>query len=133
MRTCSLCEKAHYARGWCQMHYRRWKNYGDPNMVVHVRGDFGLRMDQYVIKTPTCWIWTGDLRHGYGRVTMNYRAISAHRASWEYHVGPVPDGMILLHTCDNPPCVNPEHLRIGTNQDNTDDMVAKGRASWQSQ
>ena len=80
-----------------------------------------------------CWIWTGCLGKGrydgYGRV--NRRGISklAHRWSWELANGPIPNGKIICHRCDNPPCVNPEHLFIGTDKDNMLDMVAKGRHS----
>lgn len=54
------------------------------------------------------------------------KTIDAHRASWIVHHGPIPDGMFVCHHCDNKPCVRPDHLFLGTNQDNVDDAVAKG-------
>lgn len=72
-----------------------------------------------------CWLWTGaDTGQGYGR--LNKRA--AHRISWEAHNGrPVPQGMWVLHKCDNPPCVNPDHLYVGTHADNMRDALARDR------
>lgn len=75
-----------------------------------------------------CWEWTrGRDPHGYGRFATPNSDL-AHRASWELHNGPIPAGLNVLHHCDNPPCVNPRHLFLGTQKDNVDDMVAKGRA-----
>ena len=71
-----------------------------------------------------CWVWTGGLVHGYGRC----RDGRAHRRSWVMANGPVPDGLSVLHRCDNKPCCRPEHLFIGTQQDNMADMRIKGRA-----
>lgn len=71
-----------------------------------------------------CWLWIGSRSGtGYGRVLR----ISAHRRSWIIHNGPVADGLCVLHKCDNPPCVRPDHLFLGTNRDNNIDMVSKGR------
>ncbi len=81
-----------------------------------------------------CWVWTGSrLRLGYGRIYSGVSnvVVQAHRASYEIHHGPIPDGMFVMHTCDNPPCVNPTHLRLGTPLENHGDMRAKGRARWQ--
>jgi endogenous inhibitor of DNA gyrase (YacG/DUF329 family) len=80
-----------------------------------------------------CWPWTGATDgHGYGRIGRG-RAdegnVGAHVVSWEIHRGPVPDGLFVLHHCDNPPCVRPDHLFVGTIQDNSDDMKAKGRSA----
>jgi hypothetical protein len=75
-----------------------------------------------------CLFWAGArLESGYGRIWWKTKAISTHRASWEAHNGPIPDGLCVLHHCDNPPCINPSHLFLGTMSDNSADMVAKGR------
>lgn len=78
-----------------------------------------------------CWLWTGTKNeHGYGLMfsgTRNAAPLKAHRVSYELHVGPISDGLWVLHRCDNPPCTRPDHLFLGTQQDNTDDMMAKGR------
>ena len=75
-----------------------------------------------------CWIWTGGkLRGGYGSLRADGRTRAAHRVSFEIVRGPIPDGMDLLHSCDNPACVNPDHLSVGTDVDNSNDKIAKGR------
>lgn len=75
-----------------------------------------------------CWIWTGSLnKTGYGQFGVGGKAVLAHRMSYELFKGPIPKGMHILHSCDNPSCVNPDHLFLGTHQDNMDDKVAKNR------
>ena len=75
-----------------------------------------------------CWLWEGSLSTtGYGRMTIGQKQIQAHRFSYQIHKGKIPHKMEVLHRCDNPPCVNPEHLRVGTHQDNMRDMYFKGR------
>ena len=75
-----------------------------------------------------CWIWSGyKNQNGYGRVKLNGRQYAAHRLSYEAHVGDIPLGMFICHKCDNPPCVNPDHLFCGTPRDNAIDMTIKGR------
>lgn len=78
-----------------------------------------------VDRTGDCWIWIGSrLPSGYGRIGgRGY----AHRVSWALANGPIPAGMCILHRCDNPPCVNPSHLWIGTVADNMHDRDRKGR------
>ena len=79
-----------------------------------------------------CWNWSGYVdRDGYGKLTLNNHPEMAHRVSWEAHFGPIQSGMFVCHRCDNPRCVNPAHLFVGTAKDNNDDMCSKGRAARQ--
>jgi len=75
-----------------------------------------------------CIEHTGCRTHdGYGRKTVRRKTYLAHRLVWAEVHGPIPEGMIIMHTCDNPPCINIDHLRLGTKAENTADMIAKGR------
>jgi hypothetical protein len=91
------------------------------------------RFDAKYIPEPMsgCWLWEGAVcSGGYGCIgeTGTRKVLAAHRVSWELHNGKIPDGKWVLHRCDVRPCVNPEHLFLGTLQDNMDDMVSKGRS-----
>lgn len=77
-----------------------------------------------------CWPWTGwTTSQGYGVIGLGGRDEKAHRAAWIVTRGPIPRGLVIRHTCDNPPCVNPTHLLLGTQLDNIRDRVERGRSA----
>lgn len=87
-----------------------------------------------------CWEYDCKARNAFGhrvirvgtRAANNVRNEFVHRVSWEQHRGPIPPGMCVLHRCDNPACINPDHLFLGTRADNTNDMLAKSREAYGS-
>jgi hypothetical protein len=99
-----------------------------------MRNEFDRFIDK-VNKTDSCWIWTGSkYRGGYGQfrrlVEGKWKMAKTHRYSYEYFKGEIPKGHFICHTCDNPSCVNPEHLFSGTLKDNAKDMLMKGRNKY---
>jgi hypothetical protein len=92
------------------------------------------RFFRLINKTPSCWIWIGSCyKNGYGSFGVGiwkegtFKNTYAHRVSYELHKGPIPIGLCVLHKCDNPPCVNPDHIWLGTTADNVRDKVNKKR------
>lgn len=93
--------------------------------------NFSRRFWSKVQKGDGCWVWIGARnKAGYGNFWLNGFYLNAHVASWIFHFGPVAGGLFVLHQCDNPSCVRPDHLFTGTSQDNTQDMMRKGRHSY---
>lgn len=88
-----------------------------------------ISRDKYVIRRDTkCWEWQGaKTAFGYGRLKLKGEAWMAHRLMYTLTKGDIPEGMVVMHSCDNPCCINPEHLSVGTQKDNMEDCKAKGR------
>lgn len=136
-RLCSIpgCGKPLNAKGLCQMHLFRLRNHGSAEVITpKARGSLAERFWRKVVKAgpDDCWLWTGNmLPSGYGQIGRGGRraaTLLAHRAAVEIATGePVPSHLVVMHSCDNPSCVNPAHLSLGTNMDNSHDMIAKGR------
>src|SRR5690348_15167764 len=88
--------------------------------------DFWSRVN--VGASDECWEWLGPRHHfGHGATCFRGRSAKAHRVAWIHTFGEIPEGQILRHRCDNPPCCNPRHLTLGSNADNVADMVSKKR------
>jgi hypothetical protein len=86
-----------------------------------------IRFWKHVDKTADCWLWTGAQCKGYGQLSSPKRSRYAHRLSWEISNGDIPEGLQVLHRCDTPLCVRPDHLFLGTNTDNIEDRIKKQR------
>lgn len=75
-----------------------------------------------------CWLWTGGMdKDGYGQTHYCGKNVRTHRVAWLLRNGVIPDAMVVMHTCDTPACINPDHLKLGTNQENTEDKMQKKR------
>lgn len=112
-------------------HCRTWECGGRQHSK---RSLFDRLMSRVVFGASDCWHFCGSRNQfGYGRLTVGGRMQVVHRLSYGLFVGPIPDGLSVLHHCDNPSCINPEHLWLGTYSDNSRDCWAKGRhplAEW---
>lgn len=101
-------------------------------MSAH-RSDARVRFEERHVTVPEagCWIWIGRCKaSGYGRIGIGRnRQFMAHRVSWELHRGPIPAGKYVCHKCDTPACVNPDHLFLGSAEDNAKDRESKARAA----
>lgn len=114
----------------CRMHYKRLWKHGTTDYVGRQIISVEIRFWKRVNKTDGCWVWTGGTTTaGYGKIGLGGRGgeqRDTHRFSWEMHFGEIPDGLCVLHKCDNKPCVRPDHLFLGTHSDNMIDAYDKG-------
>lgn len=133
VRRCSVpgCEGVYDAHGFCGRHYQAWLRNGDPTVVLQVQHHgktVAERLALYTRRTTGCWEWTGARSaKGYGVLNVRETSRLASRVAWQLEHGKIPRGLYVLHKCDNPGCVRPSHLFLGTLADNNADMLAKGR------
>ncbi len=113
----------------CSTHYYRWwKGLPVNAKTMYDRTPLERFSEKYVVLDIGCWEWSGHRqKQGYGTFSIDGEMVLAHRAAWVLTVGKIPEGMNVLHSCDNPPCVNVDHLFLGTQKDNIQDMISKGR------
>jgi hypothetical protein len=127
MRVCSIegCDRVVLARGMCRRHYENQRNYGHAIPRKEWPLIERLRSVGWDVTPAGCWEWRGAKNeHGYARYGKNLRVS---RLIYREMVGQFDDDLEILHRCDNPPCVNPDHLRPDTHAANMADMAAKGR------
>lgn len=91
-------------------------------------GNVRTRLEAKLKKSGSCLLWTGaKSKNGYGNIWIAGKNVPAHRAAWELEYGKIPVGKLIRHSCDTPLCCNVAHMSLGTNQDNKNDAVARGR------
>lgn len=138
-RQCTVdgCERKQFALKMCQCHYSRNRKYGDPLLGPPPAQKFSSIEERFwakVDKTGDCWVWTAHLFHdGYGQFATKTKGVTrtwrAHRIAYEWAYGPIPDGMLVDHRCHNRRCVNPDHLRLATrNQNNQNRQGAQSNS-----
>lgn len=135
-KPCSVegCERLAAARGLCQPHWARQREGRELGGAVRERivtNDLAKRLAHYAPEgsPDACWEWTGARNKNYGMIAVpGSRLRGAHIVAWELDNGrALPDGMLIRHTCDNPPCVNPTHLLLGDHATNMQDKSQRGR------
>ncbi len=130
LRICSIdsCETTTRYAELCNKHYRRQRLNGDPLSTRRPGLELtpAERLERGTDKTGDCWLWTaGGVR--YGKTSVEGKSTAVHVLAYELAHGPVPNGLVVRHSCDTPKCVKPSHLSIGTPAENSKDMTARDR------
>ncbi|MEU5660142.1 HNH endonuclease [Streptomyces sp. NPDC047737] len=120
----------------CPRHYAAWRKATPPDeRRVTTEDRFWVKVNKqgpppaHLPSLGSCWLWTASTTDwGYGKLRAQSRWCTAHRRSYEMAYGAIPEGLFVCHRCDTPACVRPDHLFLGTPQQNTQDMHLKGRA-----
>lgn len=145
-RTCQNCKSRFYAPKWrvrqggakfCSVSCKHLMGVST-NSKRKMRESHRLRLGcskerfekRFVRAESGCWNWVGSLVGGYGQFRIMGKLFKPHRLAYEWYVGSIPRGILVLHKCDNRRCVNPNHLFLGTYQTNMDDKHAKSRAKY---
>ena len=130
---CSVpdCSSPVRTKGFCKLHYQRVWRVGSPHVsrpCLRLSTPAKFRFYAVISEDPdSCWGWRGFTdRGGYGKMRVGNTNISAHRVSWTLHMGPIPQGKMVLHRCNNEPCSNPRHLYLGDHLDNMADRLTAG-------
>lgn len=124
---CVTCGAPSVGRKLCRRHYYEAQRRGSLSQYPLI-GPADVFWER-ATKTDGCWVWSGTRNsYGYGVFLLpGERPVRAHRHAYELTHGPIPDGLVVMHSCDNPPCINPTHLSLGGRGDNNRDAKAKGR------
>ena len=131
-RECSMpdCTRVSRTRGLCKRHYYEAQDAGSLDSFHDpTRAPLAERFYRNLKVMPSgCVEWQLSRPSGlYGQIKFEGKMLKTHRVAWELANGPIPEGLMVCHTCDNPPCCNPAHLFLGSASDNMQDMVSKGR------
>jgi hypothetical protein len=128
LRTCKICGKRALARELCSAHYTEHRRAGSLKSHAPVQIQNVPFSECYRVTPTGCWEWTRALlKTGYGAFRRDGRQWRAHRYSYTVSKGPIPDGKDVRHSCDNPKCVNPKHLSLGTRRQNMRDAQSRNR------
>lgn len=120
LKTCSIagCDRKHFGRGWCNAHYLRWRNHGDPlaggRRYATPEEAFAARTE----RRGDCLIWTGATNGRYGQMRASGMEVYVHRWAYERDFGAIPEGVVVDHLCRQKLCCNSAHLRLATPSEN---------------